>query len=63
LGGYSRGGSGPAHERIAVWGSASECLDGLRKVVNAGAELVLLTPLFDEAEQLEIFAAEFKPNL
>jgi probable F420-dependent oxidoreductase len=63
LGGYSRGGSGPAHERIAVWGSASECLDGLRKVVDAGAELVLLTPLFDEAEQLEIFAAEFKPKL
>jgi hypothetical protein len=31
--------------------------------VDAGAELVLLTPLFDEAEQLEVFAAEFKPRL
>lgn len=63
LGGYSRGGSGPAHERIAVWGSVAECLDGLQKVVAAGAELVLLTPLFDEAEQLEVFASEFKPAL
>jgi probable F420-dependent oxidoreductase len=63
LGGYSRGGSGPAHERIAVWGSVDQCLDGLRKVVDAGAELVLLTPLFDEAEQLEVFASEFKPAL
>ncbi|MBV9582957.1 MAG: LLM class flavin-dependent oxidoreductase [Chloroflexi bacterium] len=63
LGGYSGGGSGPAHERIAVWGSVAECLDGLHKVVDAGAELVLLTPLFDEAEQLEVFAQEFKPAL
>jgi probable F420-dependent oxidoreductase len=63
LGGYSRGGSGPAHERIAVWGSVTECLDGLHKVVAAGAELVLLTPLFDEAEQLEVFATEFMPAL
>jgi probable F420-dependent oxidoreductase len=63
LGGYSRGSSQPAHERIAVWGSAAECLEGLHKVVAAGAELVLLTPLFDEAEQLEVFASEFKPNL
>ncbi len=63
LGGYSRGGSGPAHERIAVWGSVSECLAGLQKVVDVGAELVLLTPLFDEAEHLEIFASEFLPTL
>jgi probable F420-dependent oxidoreductase len=63
LGGYSRGGSGPAHERIAVWGSVAECLAGLQRVVDAGAELVLLTPLFDEAEQLEIFAAEFQGRL
>jgi probable F420-dependent oxidoreductase len=63
LGGYSGGGSGPAHERVAVWGSVDQCLDGLRKVVDAGAELVLLTPLFDEAEHLEVFAAELKPAL
>jgi alkanesulfonate monooxygenase SsuD/methylene tetrahydromethanopterin reductase-like flavin-dependent oxidoreductase (luciferase family) len=57
LGGYG------GHERIAVWGSAAECTARLREVVEAGANLVLLTPLFDEAEQLEIFAEEIKPHL
>jgi probable F420-dependent oxidoreductase len=57
LGGYG------GHERIAVWGSVEDCLVGLREVVRAGADLVLLTPLFDEAEQLEIFASEIKPHL
>ena len=46
-----------------MWGSAAECVEGLQRVVNAGAGLVLLTPLFDEAEQLEVFAAEVKPYL
>jgi alkanesulfonate monooxygenase SsuD/methylene tetrahydromethanopterin reductase-like flavin-dependent oxidoreductase (luciferase family) len=53
----------PTHERVAVFGSAAECADKLQTVVKAGAGLVLLTPLFDEAEQLEIFAAEIKPHL
>ena len=57
LGGYG------GHERIAVWGSVSECVAGLHAVVQAGAELVLLTPLFDEAEHLEIFASEIRPQL
>jgi len=57
LGGYG------GHERIAVWGSADECARRLREVIDAGAELVLLTPLFDEWEQLEVFASEIRPAL
>jgi alkanesulfonate monooxygenase SsuD/methylene tetrahydromethanopterin reductase-like flavin-dependent oxidoreductase (luciferase family) len=57
LGGYG------GHERIAVWGAADECRERLREVVAAGADLVLLTPLFDEAEQLEIFASEIQPHV
>jgi 2-methylisocitrate lyase-like PEP mutase family enzyme len=57
LGGYG------GHERIAVWGSVDECVERLGEVVSAGAEMVLLTPLFDEAEHLEVFAAEIKPKL
>jgi probable F420-dependent oxidoreductase len=53
----------PTHERVAVWGSAAQCTEKLRDVVKAGAGLVLLTPMFDEAEQLEVFAAEIKPHL
>lgn len=51
------------HEEVAVWGSAAECTEKLLEIKQAGAELVLLTPLFDEAEQLEIFASEIKPHL
>ena len=57
LGGYG------GHERIAVWGRVDECVGRLREVVAAGADMVLLTPLFDEWEQLEIFASEIRPNL
>jgi probable F420-dependent oxidoreductase len=53
----------PTHERVAVWGPAQECVAKLQDVVRAGAGLVLLTPLFDEAAQLEVFAAEIKPHL
>jgi probable F420-dependent oxidoreductase len=57
LGGYG------GHEQIAVWGSVDECVERLGEVVRAGAELVLLTPLFDEAEHLEVFASEIRPKL
>jgi probable F420-dependent oxidoreductase len=53
----------PAHERVAAWGPVDECIEKLQDVVAAGAGLVLLTPLFDEAEQLEVFASEIKPRL
>jgi probable F420-dependent oxidoreductase len=57
------GGGASMHERVAVWGPPEECTDKLGEVVRAGAELVLLTPLFDEAEQLEVIAADIKPHL
>lgn len=36
---------------------------GLREVAEAGAEMILLNPLFDEAEQMERLAAEVLPHL
>ncbi len=36
---------------------------GLRDVAAAGAELILLNPLFDDAEQMERLAAEVVPQL
>jgi hypothetical protein len=36
---------------------------GLREVAEAGADLILLNPLFDEAEQMERLAAEVVPQL
>jgi 2-methylisocitrate lyase-like PEP mutase family enzyme len=34
-----------------------------REVAEAGAELILFSPLFDEAEQMERLAAEVVPKL
>ncbi|GAA4548086.1 LLM class flavin-dependent oxidoreductase [Amycolatopsis samaneae] len=50
-------------EDVAVAGTAKDCVDGLREVVDAGAELILFTPLFDQAEQMERLAAEIMPQL
>jgi probable F420-dependent oxidoreductase len=43
---------------VAVYGPPSACITGLREVADAGAELIQLHPLFDEAEQMERLAAE-----
>jgi hypothetical protein len=42
----------------AVWGPPADCVRGLREVAEAGAELIHLNPLFDDAEQMERLAAE-----
>ena len=51
------------HEQVAVWGPAEECAARLREIADAGAELIVLTTLFDFAEQLERIAADVAPHL
>jgi hypothetical protein len=48
---------------VAVYGPPAACAEGLREVVDAGAELILLNPLVDEAQQMERLAAEVIPKL
>ncbi len=48
---------------VAVSGPPCACVQGLRQVAEAGAELILLNPLFDDIEQMERLAAEVVPNL
>jgi alkanesulfonate monooxygenase SsuD/methylene tetrahydromethanopterin reductase-like flavin-dependent oxidoreductase (luciferase family) len=43
---------------VAVLGSPRTCIEGVREVIDAGAELILFTPLHDEAAQMERLAAE-----
>ncbi len=43
---------------VAVYGPPSACITGLREVADAGAELIQLSLLFDDAEQMERLAAE-----
>jgi probable F420-dependent oxidoreductase len=56
---YGRGGWS---EHILA-GPAEECVAGIRAVADAGAELILLNPLVDDAQQLERLAAEVIPAL
>jgi probable F420-dependent oxidoreductase len=48
---------------VAVTGPPDACVDGLRAVADAGAEMILLNPLFDDAEQMERLATEVVPHL
>jgi probable F420-dependent oxidoreductase len=42
--------------QVCVWGDAAQCAAGLRQVVEAGAQFLMLNPVFDELEHLDRFA-------
>lgn len=48
-------------EAVGVAGTVDDCVRGLREVAAAGAELILLNPLFDDRDQMERLAAEVVP--
>jgi probable F420-dependent oxidoreductase len=48
---------------VSVWGSVDQCVAGLREVVDAGARLLMLNPVFDELEQLETLVGDVVPRL
>ena len=48
---------------ICYWGGPEQVADGLRNVVDAGAEMILVNPLWDFEEQLEILATDVLPLL
>jgi probable F420-dependent oxidoreductase len=50
-------------EALPVYGPPAACVEGVRAVVEAGAELIQLNPLFDAPEQMERLAAEVVPGL
>jgi probable F420-dependent oxidoreductase len=56
---YGRGGWS---EHILA-GPPGACAEGIRAVADAGAQLILLNPLVDDAEQLERLAGEVIPEL
>jgi probable F420-dependent oxidoreductase len=53
----------PDIEAAAIAGTAADCVRELRQVAAAGAELILFTPLFEQAEHAEVLAAEIIPQL
>jgi probable F420-dependent oxidoreductase len=56
---YGRGGL----SAVAVSGPPAACATALREVADAGAELILLNPLVDDAQQMERLAADVIPAL
>ncbi|HEX4212264.1 MAG TPA: LLM class flavin-dependent oxidoreductase [Candidatus Dormibacteraeota bacterium] len=50
-------------EAGAVAGTPDDCVRGLAEVRDAGAELILLNPLYHDAEQMERLAGEVVPRL
>jgi probable F420-dependent oxidoreductase len=56
---YGRGG----WSEQMVAGAAEACIAGIRAVADAGAELILLNPLVEDARQLERLSAEVIPAL
>jgi probable F420-dependent oxidoreductase len=48
---------------VSVFGPPDTCARGLRDVAAAGAELILVNPLFDDGEQMERLASEVIPQL
>ena len=50
-------------QAFPVYGPPDACVRSLREVAEAGAELILLNPVFDEAEQMERLMAEVMPKI
>ncbi len=49
--------------RVAIWGSVAECTEKLLEIVRAGAKHLVLNPVFDQMEHLELLAKEITPHL
>jgi probable F420-dependent oxidoreductase len=53
----------PDIEAAAIAGPAADCVREVQAVADAGAELILFTTVFDQAEQAERLAAEVMPQI
>ena len=53
----------PSIESAAIAGTLGECVSAVRAVIDAGAEMVLFTPLFEVPGHMEQIATELIPRL
>jgi len=49
--------------QCGIWGSVAECTEKLADLVQAGAQHLLLNPMFYDLEHLELLAQEVMPQL
>ena len=50
-------------DRVAICGNPQECAEELSKIITAGARFLLLNPVFDLMDHLEILAGEIIPQI
>ncbi len=48
---------------VAVYGDQTMVIEGLQAISNAGAQMILLNPMFNEAEQMERLVTEVLPHV
>ncbi len=48
-------GSADMGSQVAVWGSMDKCAEGLQEIVDAGAQMLMLNPMFEQMEHLMAF--------
>ena len=48
---------------VSVWGEPPECVERLSEIAAGGVGFLMLNPVFDELEQLELFASALAPKL
>ncbi len=53
----------PLGAEVSVWGSAARCAEKLAEIVDGGAEMLMLNPMFDHMEHLEQLTEEVIPNI
>ena len=49
--------------RVCVWGGEQRCVDGLAEVIDAGAKMLMLNPVFDHLEHVEALMRDIVPKL
>ena len=49
--------------RVSIYGSRAECVDKLGELTRAGAQKILLDPVFDHMEHMELLATEVLPAI
>ncbi len=50
-------------DRVAVWGNAQDCIDGISAVIESGAQILQINPVFDHMEHLEGLARDVIPAM
>lgn len=50
-------------DQVTIRGSTQECIDGLAEIAAAGARLLILNPVFEMADHLELLARDVVPKL